>query len=338
MLVNSFDCKDQKRSAHMPFARLYRSIRRMTNAIQVRVANVCNPKNVLIKIIPNNKQFSFRFYFCQLCAVGCYVAISLLRLCCPTALRRQANPRYENTRLWFHRFFFALSALKWIARKNWTVQLSENGHVAYMLNEYSFDYEIAYRCLIWWLGKRYANLFTSFDFSNSKKYGRKYWWSGFLRSHLNRIISSILCMCEFPSTVNSNQFQCNLNGFSYIFFSHSIPIQSQSICDQLLTIAIYVHMARTTTPDAHKSNKNLCQPHGKQYAFIVKFGHRNGWIQSVEDICVWKVKWKCSIVPLFDWNKKKLTVHQLVEMKWWRTRFGNRKEYKAPIPRINGWK
>lgn len=59
-------CKDQKQS------RICHSIVSSINGASAwrmvrKIPNVCESKNVPIKIIPNNKQFSFRFYLCQLC-------------------------------------------------------------------------------------------------------------------------------------------------------------------------------------------------------------------------------------------------------------------------------
>lgn len=99
-------------------------------------------KNVPIKIIPNNKQFSFRFYFCQLC-VGCYIAISSLRLSSPNRLSDKSMRYWKYPSL----ISFLLCRLSNELQKKSGLSIGKRGHV-YMLNEHSFGYEIAYRCLI----------------------------------------------------------------------------------------------------------------------------------------------------------------------------------------------
>lgn len=141
--------------------------------------NVCRSENVAIKIIPGNKQFSFRFVSVRfLFASNVYLYqlynsnIAKYRHSSFDALASDGLIRAPDTRTlsplisfssFSILFFFALSALNRIAEENKAVQCVCISECARMWHEYSFGFEIAYRCLIRWLRKRYWwNLFYIF--------------------------------------------------------------------------------------------------------------------------------------------------------------------------------
>lgn len=133
---------------------------------------------------------------------------------------------------------------------------------ARMWYEYAFGFEIAYRCLIWWLRKKVylKNLFYIFQ-CVLLLHSFSFVCFAFLRG-LKMKQKKIIILCSncqlfaipYRANVwNSNQFQFFLNvlRFTLMFFaptssssslSHSvyqscsISTQSQWICDQLLTI------------------------------------------------------------------------------------------------------
>lgn len=131
-------------------------------------------KNVAIKIILNNKQFSFRFYFCQLCVVlhteYTHINISMLfqkSLDCFDKRKWNRGPVFDSIV-----FFFALSALKWIAKTKREMSIKAricgtNIHlVSKLLIDVLFD--------DWRKGTRNLfYIFRFFFFTSTKKYSSK---------------------------------------------------------------------------------------------------------------------------------------------------------------------
>lgn len=124
-------------------------------------------ENVPIKIIPNNKQFRFVF-ICASYVLVTFAAISKLS----STSRFDMNGMIPYTRNKKERtlaLVLLFSDLKWIAtakekkiNKYKTAKVSANWHV--YGTKYSFGSDIAYRCLIRWLGKRYEKPFAYLDF------------------------------------------------------------------------------------------------------------------------------------------------------------------------------
>lgn len=114
---------------------------------------------------------------------------------------------------------------------------------ARMWHEYSFGFEIAYRCLIWWLRKKVfqKNLFYIFQcvllsilflsFALHFYVARK--WS---KKEKKRSNCQLFAIPYETNVRNSNQFQYSLNvlRFSLMFFTPTSSSSSLSLCLPIL--------------------------------------------------------------------------------------------------------